>query len=119
MWSSEQDIPSGMNIRYRYFIASIDPTSQAIHVRRWETHLKPRMIPLGHAQQDKENSDVFGIVNGIEKIDKGWLTNETILQFKFINNPFALKDRIKNKKIFVKVSKLETALIMVVKVLAK
>ena len=104
MWSTEVDIPSCENIRYRYFIASIDPTNQGVHVRRWETHLKPRMIPLGNTPQDKENSDVFGVVGGVEKIDKGWLTNETILQFKFINNPFALKDRIKNKKIFVKVS---------------
>lgn len=73
-----------------------------MHVRRWETHLKPRAILIDNAHSSASD-DIFGEINGIEKIDKGWLTNETILQFKFFNNPFALRERIKKRLLYVKV----------------
>ena len=47
--------------------------------------------------------DTFGVVEGAEKIDRGWLTNETVFQFKFFNNPFNLKERVKSRLLFVKV----------------
>jgi glycerophosphocholine phosphodiesterase GPCPD1 len=65
--------------------------------------MKPRIIPKGNELQPEDCVETFGVVNGVEKIDKGWLTNETILQFKFFNNPFNLKERIKNRLLYVKV----------------
>lgn len=99
------DVPSNVNIAYRYLIASVDPLYPTnIHVRKWETHLKTRTVSSGNAQLLSDVIDDFGTVDGVEKIDKGWLTNETILQFKFFNNPFMLKDRIKQREIQVKVT---------------
>lgn len=99
-------IPCDVDINYRYFVASIDPSHQAsVHVRKWETHLKTRSIPRGDDPQGFSDVDTFGIVGVSQKVDKGWLTNETILQFKFFNNPFNLKERIKNRLLYVKVSR--------------
>lgn len=104
IWSAEVNIPYDVDVNYRYFIASIDPSNQAsVHVRRWETHIKPRKISKGNEPQATNDIETFGVVEGVEKIDKGWLTNETILQFKFLNNPFNLKDRIKGRLLHVKV----------------
>lgn len=108
LWTIELALPADVSIPFRYFIASTDPCSQneAVHVRRWESHLEPRVIPSGMDLQTNPDYDTFGTVKWVEKIDKGWLTNETILQFKFFSNPFALKERIKNRLLYVKVSKL-------------
>lgn len=76
--------------------------SEHIHIRRWETHLKPRQINA--YGEVTAVMDTFGEINGLEKIDCGWLTSETIVQFKFFNNPFHLKQKLKNRIIFVKVS---------------
>lgn len=104
LWSQEINIPSGNEIRYRYFVCSVDEVTQGLHVRRWETHLKPRIIPAISQNGDRtESIDTFGEINGVEKIDRGWLTSETILQFKFFNNPFKVKEKLKNKILFVKV----------------
>lgn len=115
---------------YRYLICSIDPITENVHVRRWETHIKPRQISADHGevtQIDSKSSpvakaapqqpsspstsknsvpeiDTFGDINGVEKIDRGWLTTETVFQFKFIRNPFILKQKLKNRLLYVKVS---------------
>lgn len=109
LWSLTLNVPKNQKIEYRYFIASIDPTDESniVHVRKWETHLNPRQI----CTNDRESNDTdtqgdidhFGIVDGVEKIDKGWLMDEHIFQFKFFNNPFALKERVKNRLLHVKV----------------
>jgi len=105
VWSLEANIPCD-EVSYRYFIASIDPThSNAVHVRKWETHMQTRIIRRSdEPQAPNADYDTFGVINETDKADKGWLTNETILQFKFFNNPFALKERIKNRLLYVKVN---------------
>lgn len=105
--------------------------TENVHVRRWETHLDPRQISADHGEVAKivsesspvssavpqqnsspstssQNSvvpgiDTFGDINGLERIDRGWLTTETVLQFKFIRNPFILKQKLKNRLLYVKV----------------
>ncbi|XP_070501994.1 glycerophosphocholine phosphodiesterase GPCPD1-like [Chironomus tepperi] len=104
-WTLKLNVPSKIEINYRYFIASIDPSNSSnVHVRKWETHLKARCIPAEETLTSDNNLETFGVVDGIEKVDKGWLTNETILQFKFFNNPFMLKERIKNRLLYVKMT---------------
>lgn len=105
IWSIEVSLPISKDIKYRYFVCSSDKVSEHIHIRRWETHLNPRQINA----YDEVTSvmDTFGEVKGLEKIDSGWLTTETIIQFKFFNNPFHLKQKLKNRIIFVKVSLFE------------
>lgn len=99
------NIPCDVDVNYRYFISSIDPSNQSsVHVRKWETHLKPRVVPRGSEPQGFSDVETFGIIGGVQKVDKGWLTNETVIQFKFFNNPFNLKERIRNRLLYVKLT---------------
>lgn len=108
----EVDIPCDSDVGYRYFVASIDPSHQAsVHVRKWETSIKPRMISKGDEPQLPNDVETFGVVDGKLKLDKGWLINETILQLKFFNNPFNLKERVKNRLLYVKVMPKEGLLV--------
>lgn len=122
-------------VPYRYLIFSIDPITENIHVRRWETHLILRQISADHDEVTqiesesspvaeavpKQNSspsassklsdtgiDTYGDIDGVEKNDRGWLTTETVFQFKFILNPFILKQKLKNRLLYVKVSTIIT-----------
>lgn len=108
MWSATVDVPVNSEILYRYFISANDPTNDELHVRKWETHLEPRKCVTGViAGQEVPlpgSYDTYGEQNGVTKVDRGWLTTETALQFIFFKNPFLLKDRVKNKQLFVKVS---------------
>lgn len=56
----------------------------------------------------EENSlpepEQFGYNNGYFKIENGWLTEETVIQFKIFNNPIKLwKNRLQNRKVHIKV----------------
>ena len=96
------DIPTDKDIRYRYFVCSVDPSTEHVHIRRWETHMNPRIIFAYDELSPK--IDTFGEVGGVEKIDGGWLTTETVIQFKFFKNPFHLKQKLKSRLLYVKVS---------------
>lgn len=102
-WVVQIEIPCTEIVEYRYFIASKDPLCEIeeVHVRKWETHFKPRAVP-----RDAVSSlvETFGIVDDVEKIDRGWLTNETMFEFKFLNNPLILKERMKNRLLFIKIT---------------
>ena len=47
-------------------------------VRRWETHLRPRRLGRGHGD------DVFGAVDGLVRVQRGWLTEEVVVQLKVV-----------------------------------
>ncbi|GAB0098382.1 glycerophosphocholine phosphodiesterase GPCPD1 [Sergentomyia squamirostris] len=102
IWAAVVDIPSQRVISYRYLICAIDPATQCVHVRQWETHLTPRTIPA--STDTLESFDTFGDIGGMHKVDRGWLTNDTIFQFSFYNNPFMLTGKAKNKLIYVKLT---------------
>lgn len=129
IWSRDIYIPANKDVPYRYLICTVDPMTENVHVRRWETHLNPRQISADHGEVTQIDSklspvveaavpkpsspststntvpgiDTFGDINGVEKIDRGWLTTETVFQFKFIRNPFILKQKLKNRLLYVKV----------------
>lgn len=115
-------------VSYRYLICTVDPITENVHVRRWETHFDPRQISADHGEVTQIESksspvaeavpkqsispssstndpgiDTFGDINGVEKVDRGWLTTETVFQFKFIRNPFIIKQKLKNRLLYVKV----------------
>lgn len=131
IWSRDIYIPENQDVPYRYLICTIEPMTGNVHVRRWETHLIPRRISADHGEVAKIDSelspvssavpqkpvspststqnnvpgiDTFGDIDGLEKIDRGWLTTETVYQFKFIRNPFILKQKLKNRLLYVKVN---------------
>jgi len=65
--------------------------------------LQPRIVKELDEQPAKNQSDIFGSFNGQEKVDRGWLTKETLVQLKFFYAPFTFKQRMKRRHIQVKV----------------
>uniref|UniRef100_A0AAG5CWB2 GP-PDE domain-containing protein n=1 Tax=Anopheles atroparvus TaxID=41427 RepID=A0AAG5CWB2_ANOAO len=112
IWCLASELPRDVSIKYRYLICSIDPSSENVHVRRFETHIVPRQVPVCLDDEDavskqspqQQKIDTLGDIDGNIKLDKGWLTSETIFQFKFFDNPFLLKDRVKNRLLYVKIT---------------
>ncbi|XP_055376159.1 glycerophosphocholine phosphodiesterase GPCPD1 [Condylostylus longicornis] len=102
-WSATvENIPRDREVPYRYLICAIDPINDEKIVRTWETHFNPRVIPV--LDDRLESNDVYGEIAGVEKIDRGWLTSETVIQLKFFNSPFKWKQRMKNRLVYVKVT---------------
>jgi glycerophosphocholine phosphodiesterase GPCPD1 len=94
-------------------------TSRQVIVRQWETNINPRVIHkeglylmityafltvawrylkkehlvfvavVSSNQQDVE-PDIFGLYDGCKMVDRGWLTTETVVQFKLFENPIQL-----------------------------
>ncbi|XP_055539673.1 glycerophosphocholine phosphodiesterase GPCPD1 [Wyeomyia smithii] len=104
VWCIEINLPQNTAVSYRYLICSIDPSSENVHVRRFETHITPRSVPNDSTTIQETRIDTLGDIEGSVKLDKGWLTTETIIQFKFFNNPFSVKERIKNRLLYVKIT---------------
>lgn len=106
VWAVSVDLPVDTDIPYRYFISANDAGSDEVHVRKWETHLKTRTVraaPLGGGGK-LSSYDTFGELDGQRKVDRGWLTTETIVQFVFFKNPFLFNERIRNKRVYAKVT---------------
>ncbi|XP_020800799.1 glycerophosphocholine phosphodiesterase GPCPD1 isoform X1 [Drosophila serrata] len=106
LWTGEVYVPRHCDTEYRYFVCAVDPISaeQPLLVRRWETQLQPRIIRELDEQPAKEHSDIFGSFRGQEKVDRGWLTQETLVQLKFFYAPFTFKQRMKRRHVQVKVT---------------
>ncbi|XP_062545257.1 glycerophosphocholine phosphodiesterase GPCPD1 [Armigeres subalbatus] len=107
IWYLEIDLPQDIVVFYRYLICSMDPISENVHVRRFETHTNPRNIPkdgMPSSADEGKKIDTLGDIDGSIKLDRGWLTSETIIQFKFFDNPFSVKERIKNRLLYVKIT---------------
>ncbi|XP_037959734.1 glycerophosphocholine phosphodiesterase GPCPD1 [Teleopsis dalmanni] len=102
VWFANMDL-NNKSVEYRYFVCAIDPISEKLIVRRWETHLVPRLLQL--QQEQKETClHIFGVIDDVEKVDRGWLTTETLVQLKFFNAPFTFKQRMKRRLLYVKVT---------------
>jgi len=56
-----------------------------IIVRRWETHLLPRIV-----KYSKDEVDTFGEMDGKVRIQRGWLAEEMMIQFKLKQNAITL-----------------------------
>ncbi|XP_034474315.1 glycerophosphocholine phosphodiesterase GPCPD1 [Drosophila innubila] len=103
VWMAQVYIPRQCATEYRYMVCGVDAASEQLLVRRWEVQLQPRRIaeldePAGQCE------DTFGYVNGREKVDRGWLTKETLVQLKFFYAPFTWKQRMKRRLVHVKVT---------------
>uniref|UniRef100_A0A1B0BC83 GP-PDE domain-containing protein n=1 Tax=Glossina palpalis gambiensis TaxID=67801 RepID=A0A1B0BC83_9MUSC len=104
VWSVLVQIPRERNTEYRYLVCAVDPDVGKPIVRRWETHLQPRQILELANEPPRQCYDIFGYLNGSEKIDRGWLSSERIIQLKFFNAPFIWKQRMKRRLLYVKVT---------------
>ncbi|XP_024947437.1 glycerophosphocholine phosphodiesterase GPCPD1 isoform X2 [Cephus cinctus] len=71
--------------------------------------MDPRIIRKNTSSNFSEDNvpdpDKFGYHNGYRKVERGWLTDETVIQFKLFNNPIKLwKNRLQNRKVFIKMT---------------
>ncbi|XP_033150836.1 glycerophosphocholine phosphodiesterase GPCPD1, partial [Drosophila busckii] len=103
VWQAQVYIPRQCGTEYRYFVCAVDPITEQLVVRRWEVQLQPRCI-AELQQQAAQVQDTFGSYNGLEKVDRGWLTKETLVQLKFFYAPFSWKQRMKRRLVHVKVT---------------
>ncbi|XP_067421439.1 glycerophosphocholine phosphodiesterase GPCPD1 [Emydura macquarii macquarii] len=86
LWKTTVELIRGVAVQYRYFKGcflepkTIDGPCQVI-VHKWETHLQPRSItPL---ENDITIDDgQFGIHNGVQTLDSGWLTCQTEIRLR-------------------------------------
>ncbi|XP_034101324.1 glycerophosphocholine phosphodiesterase GPCPD1 [Drosophila albomicans] len=104
VWTAQVYIPRECATEYRYMVCGMDAASEQLLVRRWEVQLQPRRI----AELDEPSGqceDTFGHVLGQQRrVDRGWLTKETLVQLKFFYAPFTFKQRMKRRLVHVKVT---------------
>ncbi|XP_064548825.1 glycerophosphocholine phosphodiesterase GPCPD1 [Drosophila montana] len=103
VWTAQVYIPQHCDTKYRYMVCGVDAASEQLLVRRWEVQLQPRCIEEID-EQPTECQDTFGYVNGMHKVDRGWLTKESLVQLKFFYAPFTWKQRMKRRLVHVKVT---------------
>lgn len=107
LWSKSIWLPKHEYIEYRYCIVTfVAPCPHGI-VRRWETSIHPRRIPkaISVSPTIKDQPEEFGYYDNITKIDRGWVSRDTVVQFKFFNNPITLwRPKLADRLIYIKVT---------------
>ncbi|XP_074108367.1 glycerophosphocholine phosphodiesterase GPCPD1 isoform X1 [Cotesia typhae] len=115
VFSLKISLPTDTDIEFRYFIAvvcqsnSTKNSAKTLIIRKWETHMRPRLIkkstPSNFTDDSIPDPEKFGYYNGYYKVERGWLTDETVMQFKLFNNPIKIwKNRLQNKKLYIKMT---------------
>ncbi|XP_059059331.1 glycerophosphocholine phosphodiesterase GPCPD1-like [Achroia grisella] len=100
LWTKTIKIPNIGDVLYRYVICVITEEN-TVNIRYWETNIHPRLIKESalHPGEDK-----FGEYDDKRNISTGWLTTQTLVQFKFANNPLKLKSRLNTRLMNIKVT---------------
>ncbi|XP_034182768.1 glycerophosphocholine phosphodiesterase GPCPD1 isoform X3 [Osmia lignaria lignaria] len=115
IFSQKVALPIDTDVEFRYFVAVIcqsngtKNSAKTLIIRRWETHMRPRLVkkntPSNFTSDTLPDPDKFGCYNSYCKIERGWLTDETVVQFKLFNNPIKLwKNRLQNRKVHIKMT---------------
>ncbi|KAK2576031.1 hypothetical protein KPH14_007381 [Odynerus spinipes] len=114
-FSQKVALPIDADIEYRYFIAVIcqsngtKNSAKTLIIRRWETHMICRQIkknmPSNFINDTLPDAEIFGSYNDYVKVERGWLTDETVIQFKLFNNPIKLwKPKLQSRKVHIKMT---------------
>ncbi|KAL7304085.1 hypothetical protein TKK_0003546 [Trichogramma kaykai] len=115
IFSQKVSLPCDVDVQFRYFIAVVcqpngtKNSPRTLIIRKWETHMHPRQIKKNSHNSSTENDipdpHKFGYHDGYCKIERGWLTDETVIQFKLFNDPIKLwKNRLQNKEMCIKMT---------------
>nr|CAD7205841.1 unnamed protein product [Timema douglasi] len=113
VWSSVVAIPAKRDVQYRYAVCVIiQPdghtiTDTHIIVRHWETHTIPRLVTAkaGSNVEESDVLDVYGHHAHYRKVDRGWLTTNTVIQLKLHGKLLVFwKKKLEGRKMYVKVS---------------
>lgn len=103
IWNGIVNLNSPGKVQYRYFVYSLDSLGR-IQIKRWEAYVEPRNMRT--CSGNCMRIDNFGDIDGEKKIARGWLTNETVVQLKFLNQVFAF-DGLNVEKMYLKLVSLE------------
>jgi len=77
-------------------------------IRRWETNVEPRKSSSKVDINEEEEVHQFGYYGGHARIQGGWMTLETLIQFKIYNNPIQIwKRRYADRKFQIKVTPID------------
>ncbi|KAH8288506.1 hypothetical protein KR054_004107 [Drosophila jambulina] len=82
-------IPRNIDIHYRYCVVVYDAVTNDSYIRFWEAQLQPRVIRT--CQNLLKDIDNFGhphVAEDDNRVDRGWVTTESIVHLKFFNAPF-------------------------------
>ncbi|KAG8177265.1 hypothetical protein JTE90_021266 [Oedothorax gibbosus] len=110
IWQGVVSVPSQQNLQYRYLVCAVVENEGKYEnvVRHWESHLKPRILRPMECNENKCDLDTFGFQDDVESIAKGWLTSETVVQFKMYNSPVTIwKRRYREKPISLHVTTID------------
>jgi len=108
VWHGTIRLPSNEEVQFRYFTCIVVEgkfiEQKTLIVRRWESNVLPRTIVPGNTTHST-HLDLFGTFFGETKVNRGWLTKETIVQFKLFNEPIQMwKKSLRGKTFRVKVT---------------
>jgi len=104
VWTGAVRLPSNEEIQFRYFTCIV--VEETLIVRRWEANILPRTIISGNGRHNA-HLDLFGTYFGETRVNRGWLTKETIVQFKLFSEPIQMwKKSLRGKSFRVKVTPL-------------
>ncbi|KAM4771736.1 glycerophosphocholine phosphodiesterase GPCPD1 [Rhinophrynus dorsalis] len=86
VWRTSVTLDRGTSVYYRYFKGSFLGSKNAsgpcqVIIHKWETHLQPRSIKPLENEWFVDDGE-FGIHNGVETVDSGWLTCQTELRLR-------------------------------------
>lgn len=102
IWSGKLLI-DGSDVSFRYCICVVVEEGEQVLVRRWETNLHPRSLNTREPETSK--IDTFGDHDKMNRVERGWLTKETVVQFQLFNNPLTLwKQKLANRTVYIKVT---------------
>lgn len=106
IWSACIDIPEHKRVEYRFCVCVVIEPGLQVIVRNWETAIHARIIDSDGISPTKDNAPLsYGLVHSQEKIDRGWLNKETVIQLKLCNNPLTLwRPKFLKRRIFIKVT---------------
>ncbi|XP_043276191.1 glycerophosphocholine phosphodiesterase GPCPD1-like isoform X2 [Venturia canescens] len=114
IFSRTISLPIDVDVTFRYFIAVVcesngtKNSAKTLIIRKWETHMTPRLIKKNTTSNLSESipdPERFGYHNGYCKVERGWLTDETVIQFKLFNSPIKIwKNRLQNRDLFIKMT---------------
>ncbi|XP_055855087.1 glycerophosphocholine phosphodiesterase GPCPD1-like [Episyrphus balteatus] len=104
IWNGIVNLSSPGQVQYRYFVYSLDSLGR-IQIKRWEAYVEPRNMRTCNGNCMR--MDQFGEIDGQKKIARGWLTNETIVQLKFLNQVFEFDGGFTPERMYLKLVNLE------------
>ncbi|KAM6906708.1 glycerophosphocholine phosphodiesterase GPCPD1 isoform 2-T2 [Lycodopsis pacificus] len=85
-WTTNVSVPKGVVSKYRYLKGFFLQSKSAggpcqVIVNMWETHQQPRTMSPTASHQNIDDGQ-FGIHNGVNCVDSGWLTCQTEIRLR-------------------------------------